>query len=213
VAHRGKAILVCLDDCTHAANREKIVMQGRTSRIAAIDLLRTLAALAVLAHHWNWLVSDHLRAAPLYPERLARHGGFFGVSLFFIISGFVILASARGVSAERFVANRAIRLYPAFWICCTVTWLATRHEPMGKTFVEYLCNLTMFPQALGMPMIDGVYWTLALEAKFYLLIAAIIAFGSLARIEPALWIWLAISCVPANPVLADLAMAPQAPFS
>ena len=195
-----------------AAINRTIVMHGTRSRIAALDLLRALAALAVLAHHWNWSLSAGARSAPFYPESMARHGGFYGTSLFFVISGFVILRSARGATAEQFVVNRAIRLYPAFWICCSITWIATRDGPMGKTFVEYLFNLTMFPQVFGMPMVDGVYWTLAVEAKFYLLIAAVIAFGSLARVELVLWAWLASACIPAGPVVSDLLMAPYAPF-
>lgn len=180
-------------------------------RIAAIDLLRILAAMAVLSHHWNWVAHAELRGMSLYPQRLARHGGYFGVTLFFMISGFVILKSARGASAERFVVSRAIRLYPAFWVCCTISWIATRTHG-GKSVWDYLLNLTMFPEIFGAPMVDGVYWTLGLEAKFYLLIAAVIAFGNLAKVEGVLWGWLLLSRLAWNADASGVLMSTYAPF-
>ena len=41
--------------------------------------------------------------------------------------------------------------------------------------------------------IDGSYWTLALEWKFYALIAILIAVRQLARVERYLWIWMTVS--------------------
>lgn len=49
--------------------------------------------------------------------------GYLGVELFFMISGFVILMTASNNSLKRFFISRAVRLYPAFWVCCTITFL------------------------------------------------------------------------------------------
>lgn len=181
-------------------------------RLGAIDVLRFVAALLVLMHHWWWVSPPALKAMSLYPDLLARHGGTLGVLLFFTISGFVILMSAQQRTAGEFVQARIVRLYPAFWVCCTLTWLARIAQPTGPTFGEYLVNLTMFPRAGGVQMVDGVYWTLAVEAKFYLLVAVVLALGRLQQIDRVLWAWLVLArLLPAGPEGGLLASA-HAPF-
>jgi peptidoglycan/LPS O-acetylase OafA/YrhL len=182
-------------------------------RISSIDALRILAALAVVLHHYGWVVAAQVKASPLYPTFLAVNGGFLGVTLFFMISGFVILMSAAsGCTAGQFVSARAVRLYPAFWICCTMTWLVTGSLDMSPMFDEYLANMTMFPTAAWARPVDGVYWTLAFEAKFYVLIALLLATGRLSSIEVVLWIWLALSRLYLGPHFSALIMSTYAPY-
>jgi peptidoglycan/LPS O-acetylase OafA/YrhL len=42
-----------------------------------------------------------------------------------MIRGFVILMTAEKGSVKEFLISRVVRLYPAFWVCCTITFLAT----------------------------------------------------------------------------------------
>src|SRR5437899_2607707 len=82
-------------------------------RIFGLDVLRGLAAFAVMLHHHGWYYDQ------LYPGRepLAFNPGpgHFGVELFFIISGFVILMTAEGIgTVGGFVVSRFTRLMPAF---------------------------------------------------------------------------------------------------
>lgn len=170
-----------------------------------------VAALLVLLHHWNWVVAADIRAHPAYPRYLAEGGGTFGVSLFFMISGFVILASARGKDARGFIVSRVVRLYPAFWVCCAFSWLVMLPDPMSPNFGEFLVNLTMLPGPAGVPFVDGVYWTLALEAKFYLLIAILLALGRLDRIQLVLWAWLLLSQLALGLGWSNFLMAEWAP--
>ncbi|MCU0650139.1 MAG: hypothetical protein MUF00_19285, partial [Gemmatimonadaceae bacterium] len=72
--------------------------------------------------------------------------GYLGVELFFMISGFVILMTAANGSVRDFVISRAVRLYPAFWVCCTATFLVTMFigEPRYSASLEqYIVNMTM----------------------------------------------------------------------
>lgn len=183
-----------------------------TTRLNALDLLRFVAALAVVAHHWHWPAAAELKAQDWYPTWLAVHGGYFGVSLFFLISGCVILMSAQGATAREFVVARVIRLYPAFWVCCAITWLVCAGDPLAPQIGAFIVNLTMFPGASGVAFVDGVYWTLALEAKFYLLIVILIGLQRLDRIEPVLWVWLALALMPAGRDLRAFLMSDYAPF-
>ncbi|THE07586.1 acyltransferase [Microbacterium oleivorans] len=101
--------------------------------------------------------------------------GFMGVQLFFLISGFVILMSVEGRSVGEFVAARISRLFPAYWAAVILTAILIEFiagDQLGKsvTLVQVLTNLTMLQQWTGVPHVDGVYWTLAVELLFYLLI-------------------------------------------
>src|SRR5690554_5644422 len=83
-------------------------------RLRVLDLLRFGAALAVVLFHLVETSAWGTRFA--FP---ALSGvtmfGVYGVRLFFVISGFVILMSAWGHSPGRFVISRIARLYPAYW--------------------------------------------------------------------------------------------------
>lgn len=101
--------------------------------------------------------------------------GFMGVQLFFLISGFVILMSVEGRSVGEFVAARISRLFPAYWAAVILTAILIEFiagDQLGKsvTLVQVLTNLTMLQQWTGVPHVDGVYWTLAVELLFYVLI-------------------------------------------
>src|SRR5688572_28370593 len=87
----------------------------QSGRMPALDLLRFLAAAAVMLYHYGFRGSAgadrylEFRFDALGP--VCRYG-YLGVPLFFMISGFVILMSAVGKSPREFVATRAARLYP-----------------------------------------------------------------------------------------------------
>ncbi|RZA28395.1 MAG: DUF1624 domain-containing protein, partial [Lysobacteraceae bacterium] len=92
-------------------------------RFHEIDYLRGFACLCVVAFHW-FSRGPNLGLMPgvEFPqaEAVARYG-YLGVHLFFMISGFVILMSAQGATPRSFAAARAARLYPALWVCATLT--------------------------------------------------------------------------------------------
>jgi len=60
---------------------------------------------------------------------------------------------------------------------------------------QLIGNATMVPQYVGVEMIDGVYWTLAVEIKFYVLVWLLIVTRQIGRLEIALYIWLALTAV------------------
>src|SRR5215467_4825559 len=102
-------------------------MSSREQRVNEIDLLRFLAALSVVLFHYSFrgYAADSMSLMPYPPlAPFAKYGGL-GVELFFMISGFVILMTAANGSLKGFVASRFVRLYPAFWTCCTITFVVT----------------------------------------------------------------------------------------
>lgn len=126
--------------------------------------------------------------------------GNFGVQLFFIISGFVIVLSLQDKTINEFVKNRFIRLFPLFWIVCTATYIITLIIPNARPrlFAEYLSSMTMLgDQFNGFAgfggLIDASYWTLAIELIFYLGIAIFVFICSYKYIRYFLLSWLALS--------------------
>lgn len=111
-------------------------------------------------------------------SQIARYG-YLGVHLFFVISGFVILTSAWRRSGREFVASRVSRLYPAYWLAVLLTAVLRAFWPgfEARSFQEVLVNLTMLQDPLGVPRVDGVYWTLWVELQFYVLMLLFIRIG------------------------------------
>jgi peptidoglycan/LPS O-acetylase OafA/YrhL len=56
-----------------------------------------------------------------------------------------------------------------------------------------LANATMMPQLFDAERIDGVYWTLELEIRFYFLIFVLLLLRQIGNIERWLYLWLAVS--------------------
>ena len=121
---------------------------------------------------------------------------YLAVNLFFMISGFVILMSAENATPRAFLRSRVLRLYPAYWFCCTLSFVLTYlfiNHIFHLTLPRYVLNMTMLNGFFGIGFVDGVYWTLLVELKFYLLILFILLMGQMKRIELILAAWLLLS--------------------
>lgn len=145
---------------------------GRAGRFRELDGLRGLAAIAVVLSHYTWAYDSRYfdGGEPL----LSFEEGAYGVQLFFLISGFVILMSARRASRPSdFVISRLTRLYPAYWGALAITVILAAifhvpHVPLDTSTV--ILNTTMIQRWFLVPNVDDVYWTLAIEMQFYVLI-------------------------------------------
>lgn len=169
------------------------------SRIYQIDILRFTAALSVLLFHYSFQGHSLFPQLPVWGgiTTLTRYG-YLGVDLFFIISGFVIAMSADNRKTSDFVISRITRLYPAFWVCCTISVLVILIGGADLYRVEikqYLVNLTMLSGFTNVPAIDGSYWSLRVEISFYFWVFVLLLLGQYRRI---LWFaaaWLGLSVV------------------
>lgn len=164
----------------------------RSRNLIALDLLRFVCALMVLAFHWgNGFVYMPPPGGSALLEGMRvdtgwspfMNSGWIGVELFFVVSGFVIAWSAEGSGAASFAARRFLRLVPAAWLCATTTaaaLLAFSVLPGEIVGAQWAGSILFWP----MFGIDPSYWTLAIEVNFYVLVALSLAGGSsLDRIE------------------------------
>lgn len=163
-----------------------------SNRLAAIDLLRGLAALSVVLFHYTTRYQELF--GPVGGSIFDAPYGYFGVQLFFVISGFVIFMTLeRCESVTAFVVSRFSRLYPVYWAAALITYLACKTWPIkgfDHGIQTLLINFTMFQGFLKVPSIDGVYWSLTYELGFYIAMVALYATGQLKHIERFCWIWI-----------------------
>lgn len=171
---------------------------SKSERFHEIDLLRFLAAFSVLLFHYTYRgwAADNMSDVAFTEIGHYFKYGYLGVHLFFIISGFVILMTALNKNAIEFTISRIVRLYPAFWFAVTLTAAVTIAIGGTRYQVEikqYLINLSMLHRFIDVPSVDGVYWSLVVELKFYFLIFLLIIFRQIRNIQWFLTGWLLAS--------------------
>lgn len=171
-----------------------------TQRIVLLDVLRLFAALLVLCFHWIFRgpatgdQATHILAA----NNIAMYG-YIGVDWFFIISGFVIAWTAEGRTALQFALARFTRIYPAFVICMSLTFLATLYfQPQFTSagILDWCANLIIFAPAIGSKLMDGAYWSIIIELIFYAWVFIFLLGGLFDKHRRALAIvWLTIALI------------------
>lgn len=169
-------------------------------RYLELDFLRFIAAVLVVFYHYCFrgAAADDMSLISFEKVSQIAKYGYLGVELFFMISGFVILYSAQNSSALNFTISRAARLYPTFWACVLITSLSSLligGERYQVTITQVLTNLTMIPSIFNVSYVDGVYWTLLVEIKFYFLIFCLLLLKSSHKLTYFLFIWLTVSII------------------
>lgn len=152
-----------------------VARTGR-GRYEFLDAMRGIGVLAVVLQHSGQYLWHG------FGKWTVEHFSFgeFGVTLFFLVSGFIIPPSSeRHGTAARFWTSRFFRLFPIYWffvVAALVLYQFNRYVLPGSaaatSFRNVLLNLTMVQQFLGTynRMIIGASWTLAYEVCFYLFI-------------------------------------------
>ena len=154
-----------------------------STHIPAIDGLRALAVFAVVLYHLgiSWIP-----------------GGFLGVDLFFVISGYVItrlildsIESTNGLDIKKFYAARIRRLFPGLIVLLigTSVLIALFAPDAIRRFIQdtpfvltgtnnwHLVALQQdYFQAIGRPPLLQHTWSLAVEFQFYLIWPIILYF-------------------------------------
>jgi peptidoglycan/LPS O-acetylase OafA/YrhL len=151
-------------------------------RLTELDCLRGIAAVSVMLFHF---ISNNI----------VFHYGNMGVTLFFMISGFVIFMTLESTQHPLdFLVARFSRLFPTYWICIFVTIIITSlllgSEHYGLK--QVLFNLTMFQSFFNIKSVDGAYWTLAVELVFYIIMFIIFFTKKIKSIEIIAISWLLI---------------------
>ena len=160
------------------------------SRNNNFDLIRLLAAFQVLI----WHGAVHLKVFDTIYGFLSVLFHFPGVPVFFTISGFLISYSLErnNFDLKKYFKNRALRIYPALWVCTIITALMLLF--FGKVtnikdfIVWFLAQITFFQfyvstslKAWGTGHPNGSLWSIAVELQFYLLLPVVLYFINLSK--------------------------------
>jgi peptidoglycan/LPS O-acetylase OafA/YrhL len=171
--------------------------------LVSIDLLRGVAALAVLMFHaqgffgrdpgislWDGRAHDLFAAAPSSSviAYLLFGLGWLGVPLFFVISGFCIhlpyASSQRPLDVRQFAVRRFFRLYPPYLLACLIGLVvAVARTGWGEgaaTWPNLIGHLVFWHyswpiQPAGLEM-TIVIWTIVIEVHFYAIYALLLQF-------------------------------------
>jgi len=141
----------------------------------SLDGLRCLSILAVIWHHTG---------GRAFPDSVLLQHGPYGVSLFFVISGFLIttllLREKRrtgGIGMKNFIVRRTLRIFPLYYTVLLVYTLLVlaleRSSPEGQGFLSNLKYYATYTSNWFVPLTDGrvifyFAWSLATEEQFYL---------------------------------------------
>lgn len=155
-------------------------MSHQDTKDRFIELLRGLSIIIVLYFHYsNRIPYQYLGASA--PATLVSHEGKLGVYIFFVISGYLIALSLTGCrSLSEFYAKRISRIWPLFILASTVifAFLSVFDPPTVASgpkqfyengrppFSEFVGQL-FFLRDLGFDWVDGVFWSILVELKFY----------------------------------------------
>jgi len=184
------------------------VREHLRSGTEVLDGLRGIAILLVLVFH-TWLFSWYTPALSLFghdvPVDVIARTGYFGVDLFFVISGFVLFfphairaisgaGTTHGVRA--YAIRRFIKIVPSYAIAFTLTVLSavSLHDRVAlvPTVAQHVLFVNdFFPDDLGQA--NSVFWSLAIEAQFYLVFLGIAwLFRRQPLLTPALMVAIAL---------------------
>jgi peptidoglycan/LPS O-acetylase OafA/YrhL len=141
----------------------------------SLDGLRCLSILAVIWHHTG---------GGAFPDSVLLQRGGYGVSLFFVISGFLITTlllrekrRTAGIDMKNFIARRTLRIFPLYYtvlLVYTLLVLVLEHSsPAGEGFLSNLKYYATYTSNWFVPLTDGrvifyFAWSLATEEQFYL---------------------------------------------
>ncbi len=102
----------------------------------------------------------------------ANHVGTFGVELFFVLSGYVILNSIKKYNIADYLRHRFWRIYPVFLCFSLIYFVANRFlhiEPTADSVPYLLSNLVFLDLFLETPALTPNAWTITYEIWFYIL--------------------------------------------
>jgi Predicted acyltransferases len=160
---------------------------GRAGRFQRIQILRALAAGAVLLYHTLHYVGE---ATGLGPVGRPWFVLAWGVQLFFVISGFVLSHVLLRSRPNQFLIHRVLRIYPIYWM--TVVLVAFVPLLGGAAQSDQWLDpgvLLLLPIGPAIYPI-GVEWTLIYEVFFYALLFLLAWFGAPWITEGIMLVWI-----------------------
>jgi peptidoglycan/LPS O-acetylase OafA/YrhL len=164
-------------------------MITRSIYYPGLNGVRFIAALLVILDHLE-LFKGYFNLQTLWSESFSTHLGSFGVSIFFVLSGFLITElllkekQLSGINIKQFYIRRILRIWPLYYLLLIISFfLIPRIDffafpmPMQPVFDGFLLKFLLYSGLLAnvafvfLPAVPfaNVLWSVAVEEQFYAL--------------------------------------------
>jgi peptidoglycan/LPS O-acetylase OafA/YrhL len=157
-------------------------VEKKPTHIFSIDILRGIAALLVCLYHFSYSNLDYLHVNNIL--RITGQYGRLGVEIFFIISGFILpyamyMKGYKINNSPKFLLKRIIRIEPPYiiniFLVIFLSYLSSfaslyRGPAFSIDYFNLSLHLGYLNSIFHLPSLNPVYWTLAIEFQYYLLI-------------------------------------------
>ena len=170
------------------------MQKSGSGKIQNIQALRGIAVLLVVCFHLTTIERKYGGTTTILPDFFQF--GMFGVDLFFVISGFVMVTITRGKfqqprKALVFLYHRISRIYPLYWFYSLLVLAVFLYQPslvnsFQNSQVDLTASFLLLPQSLRPLLMVG--WTLVHEMYFYL-VFFLLLFLPERFLVPALCTW------------------------
>ena len=161
---------------------------SRAGKLAPLDGLRAIAVLTVFLSHTS------LRSQIVTPRLNFSGIGHVGVYLFFVLSGFLLAHTLFGSrqSLQAFYLRRFFRIFPLYAVVVTAVFaFQSPGEVKDMNYLFVTDGLAGYLRHLTFIEGDGIFWTIAAEFQFYIvlpfLVLALLRYGMRAAIACAVF--------------------------
>jgi len=148
-----------------------------SSQIPALDALRMIAILMVIAGHFSWLGKAQFPTHGQFFGRAMFEFGWTGVDLFFVLSGFLIggqlwkeVRRSGTIDVGRFILRRGLRIWPLYFAVVVLSPLLVGRSTYKWGDWAFLTNYVT-------GRVEGG-WSLSTEEQFYIVAPLAILIGS-----------------------------------
>lgn len=162
----------------------------RPQRFPPLDGLRGIAALAVALYHFQQRIPFLDAKLPRALSLALQHGNL-GVQVFFVLSGFAVARSLSATTMSagafgRFLLRRTIRLDPPYvftvLLVCALALSNPARWPVRPSLALVAAHVLYLQGLLGMPHLQGVFWTLCIEIQLYATFGLLFGLAQRARL-------------------------------
>ena len=162
-------------------------------KLQNIQALRGIAVLSVLMFHLVAIESIYGGTQTILTDIFGF--GMFGVDLFFVISGFIMVTITKdqeqnAKQALIFLYHRVSRIYPIYWVYTSlvlVVYLIKEVKGTNEVEIDILASFLLYPSAT--PLLIAVGWTLIHEIYFYTVLFFSLLLTSKKVISGVIFIW------------------------
>jgi len=165
--------------------------------IKGLDTLRAFAVIMVIITHWGPLFDESMPVARFIQTFFVPDGAF-GVTLFFVLSGFLITSillkarpgngnQNRFVTVKNFFFRRVLRIFPIYYLLIGFLYLINFGDVRANIWYSATYTLNMLCYRTNAWNSISHVWTLAIEEQFYLLWPWLIIFTGKKYLKYVFW--------------------------